>query len=223
MIENLPVGWDLPKPTQDEVSRIKTEYRLEGKSVLLYTGTFGKNQGLEMTIDALDTVRQTHPNVKAMFVGGVGSDMARIQSLVKLKGMEDIVALIEPRDFREMPAYMEAADILLSPRTDGTNTPLKIYSYMASGKPILATDLPTHTQALDHSMAELVEPTPSAVADGICKILDNSECAEKLGKAAKQKAQSQYGYDRYRRQFESILEQTCNGHVQPTNGQAKIV
>ena len=44
-----------------------------------------------------------------------------------------------------MPAFVALADMLLSPRSKGTHTPLKLYSYLRSGKPILATDILAHT------------------------------------------------------------------------------
>ena len=56
--------------------------------------------------------------------------------------------------------------LISSPRlaSAGTNTPLKIYSYLRAGKPIVATDLLTHTQVLDREVAILVRPEPGAFA-----------------------------------------------------------
>lgn len=58
--------------------------------------------------------------------------------------------------------YLAQADILVSPRSKGSNTPMKLYSYLASGKPILATNLWTHTQVLTAASAVLTEPRPRA-------------------------------------------------------------
>ena len=54
--------------------------------------------------------------------------------------------------------------MLTSPRSKGTNTPLKIYQYLRSGKPIVATRLLTHTQVLDDDTAMLTAPDPQAFA-----------------------------------------------------------
>ena len=71
-----------------------------------------------------------------------------------------------PRPVRRSAATLAQADILVSPRTLGENTPMKIYSYLASGRSILATDIGSHTQALDASCALLVRPEPGCVAAG---------------------------------------------------------
>ena len=57
---------------------------------------------------------------------------------------------------REIPGFVRPRDVLVSPRIRGTNTPLKIYSYLRSGKPIVATNLLTHTQVLTPEVARLV-------------------------------------------------------------------
>ena len=52
-----------------------------------------------------------------------------------------------------------AADVLVSPRLKGLNTPMKIYSYLDSGSAVLATRLRTHTQVLDDGTGpNLLEP-----------------------------------------------------------------
>ncbi len=62
---------------------------------------------------------------------------------------------------RVIPSYLDAADVLVSPRSTGTNTPLKIYQYLRSGRVIVATRLLTHTQVLSDEVAILTEPTPT--------------------------------------------------------------
>ena len=51
------------------------------------------------------------------------------------------------------------------------NTPFKVYTYLASGKPLVATRLPTHTQLLDDSLAFLADPTPEGLAGAIRAVL----------------------------------------------------
>ncbi len=98
---------------------------------------------------------------------------------------------------RDIPAFVEAADILASPRIAGTNTPLKIYSYLRAGKPIVATDLLTHTQVLDRETALLVAPSrrPSPPRSSGCwpTRLERAQ----LARAAGERARTRYSREVY--------------------------
>ena len=85
---------------------------------------------------------------------------------------------------REIPGFVEAADMLVSPRIRGTNTPLKIYSYLRSGRPIVATNLLTHTQVLSPEMARLVAPEPSRSPQAILDLIDRPDERARLAAAA---------------------------------------
>lgn len=213
LIENLPVGWNLPHPTEDDTEAIRREFDLKGHRTLLYTGTFGKNQGIELLVESLPLILKTHADVKLLLVGGTGTDLDRIRRWVDDLGLASHIIIEGCRDYRQMPAFMAAADVLLSPRIAGTNTPLKIYGYMASGTPIVATDLPTHTQCLTREVAELVDPTPAGISGGILRLLEQREYAQRLADAALQLVGERYGHSRYMSQVRQILEQTCNGKV----------
>ena len=72
---------------------------------------------------------------------------------------------------RSLPRSWPWPTSLVSPRLHGENTPFKVYTYLASGKPVVATRLPTHTQLMDDSIAVLVEPTAAGLAGGIRSVL----------------------------------------------------
>ena len=67
--------------------------------------------------------------------------------------------------------YNKLASVILSPRSAGTNTPLKVYEQLASGKPLVATRIYSHTQVLDENVAFLVEPEADDMAQGITRAL----------------------------------------------------
>jgi len=96
-----------------------------------------------------------------------------------------------------MPGFMTMASVLVSPRVKGTNTALKIYTYMQSGRPIVATRLPTHTQVLDDSCAILVLPQADDLAQGILRALkaplEHSEIADE----ARRRVASKYSLPRF--------------------------
>ena len=72
---------------------------------------------------------------------------------------------------------------------------MKIYSYLLAGKPIIATNLFTHTQILDDSMALLCDPTVQDFAIGIKELLDNEEYAGSIAKNAMKEAKEKYTFN----------------------------
>ena len=101
------------------------------------------------------------------------------------------------RPAAEIPAYLLASDLLVSPRSRGTNTPLKIYQYLRSGKPIVATRLLTHTQVLSDQTALLTGASPSEFAEGILAGLGDPERAAAVGRRARELAETKYSYEAY--------------------------
>jgi glycosyltransferase involved in cell wall biosynthesis len=100
--------------------------------------------------------------------------------LAERRGIAGVFRFVPQVAPPEIWRYYTMADVLVSCRIRGLNTPLKLYQYVASGKPIVATACPSHTQVLDRSSAELVEPTPGALAAGIIRVLSNPARAAEL-------------------------------------------
>jgi glycosyltransferase involved in cell wall biosynthesis len=97
-----------------------------------------------------------------------------------------------------LPAYLEQADILLSPRTLGQNTPMKVYSYMAAGKAIVATAIRSHLQVLDASTASLVELSAESMARALERLVADESLRAAFGTAARIKVERDYSIGKYR-------------------------
>jgi glycosyltransferase involved in cell wall biosynthesis len=74
----------------------------------------------------------------------------------------------------------------------GNNTPMKVFSYLESGVPLLATKLSMHTQVLDNDIALLVEATPLDMARGMCSLLEDQDLRHQVSDAAKDRIQEKY-------------------------------
>jgi glycosyltransferase involved in cell wall biosynthesis len=98
------------------------------------------------------------------------------------------------------------AEILVSARTQGTSVPLKLYSYLLSGKPIVATDVPAHRELLNEDIAVLVMPTKEAFAQGILKLLRAPDLRERLGFRARMSAEAQHNYADYLAKVDRIYQ-----------------
>ena len=108
-----------------------------------------------------------------------------------------ILTVVDRQPRSAMPVYLAMADVLVSPRAFGGNLPLKIFDYLAAGRPIVATDISTHRAVLTQDTAVLVQPNGTALADGIVSILRSPSRARELGDAARRYALEHLGWNRF--------------------------
>jgi glycosyltransferase involved in cell wall biosynthesis len=194
MIENLPVDEALLPAREDDVVRLRRQWNLGDGPVLLYTGTFETYQGLDLLLQSVKAVCSEFPTARYVLVGGHPEQVEQQRLLAEKLGVAEMVRFVGQRPPEEMPQYMALADILLSPRSEGTNTPLKVYTYLHSGKPILATAILSHTQILTSDIVQLVEPTPEGLTQGALALLKDSKRAQTLGEAGRQFAEKYYSW-----------------------------
>jgi glycosyltransferase involved in cell wall biosynthesis len=196
LIENAPGAADSGTPRGREA--VFAEFGINGATpVVLYTGTFEAYQGLDLLFAAIVEVARQRPDVRLLLAGGRPDQVERARHEVKTLGIAEHVVFAGERPASEIPGFLAAADVLVSPRSRGTNTPLKIYQYLRSGRAIVATRLLTHTQVLDDAVAILTEATPSEFAGGILRAVSNPAEASQIGSRAAQLAEEKYSYEAY--------------------------
>ena len=93
-----------------------------------------------------------------------------------------------------------------SPRIAGSNTPLKIYEQLASGVPLVATRIPSHTQVVDDRVCFLVEPSERAMAEGLEAALTDTARRERVVAAARELYRQRYSREAYEQKMRSMLE-----------------
>ncbi|ODS59506.1 MAG: hypothetical protein ABS36_00815 [Acidobacteria bacterium SCN 69-37] len=196
VIENAPGSGDAP--TAGSGRAIRTALGLADEtSVALYTGTFEHYQGLDLLYAAMAIVHRRRPEARLVVVGGHPPQVEKARRHVEALGIAEAVIFTGQRPAEEIPAYLDAATLLVSPRSTGTNTPLKIYQYLRSGRPIVATDLRTHTQVLSHETAVLAAATPEAMAEAMIGVFDDPERAHLVGERAARLAATEYSEEAY--------------------------
>jgi glycosyltransferase involved in cell wall biosynthesis len=168
-----------------------------GVPIALYTGTFEAYQGLDLLYQAFVRVRADRPDVKLVVVGGEPGQVDAARRRTDSLGLGSAVIFTGQRPADEVPAYLDAATLLVSPRSVGTNTPLKIYQYLRSGRPIVATRLRTHTQVLSDETAFLAAPTPEGLAEAMLRALADPAEAARVGARARLLAETKYTDEAY--------------------------
>jgi glycosyltransferase involved in cell wall biosynthesis len=177
----------------DGLARMRSEVAPRGEKVILYAGNFEPYQGIPLLVDAFAEVPG---EARLLIVGGSKADHDGMRAKTVRLGIADRVVFVEKVPPARVPLFIALADVLVSPRVSGTNTPLKIYAFLKSGKPLVATDLWTHTQVLNERIAVLTRPDPRSLAAGLIFALENEE-AQGRAREAKRLADRDYVYPAY--------------------------
>jgi glycosyltransferase involved in cell wall biosynthesis len=171
-IENIALhAFQIPvKPKA--VEELKEKLGLNGKLPVIYTGTYERYQGLELVLESAKMIQAKFPSVVFIFVGAKRKQVGIWTALARSMGVEDCTIFLDAVSPEESMVYLAYARILISPRITGTTVPLKIYSYLHAGKPIVATNINAHTQVLNDDIALLVDPTKEHFAEGIISLYE---------------------------------------------------
>lgn len=207
----------LPHAAPGEPEEVRREMGLApGQPLALYAGTFEDYQGLPALAAAAPEIRRQVPDAVVALVGadGPAADALRREAAA---AVATGVLRILPRQPRErIPAYLAAADVLVSPRAWGDNLPLKVFDYLAAGRPVVATDIPAHHTALDASRALLCGTAPQEIAAAVVRLFEDRPLADRLAAAGQAYAEERLGWPTFVRSVAELygLYRDRNGAAQ---------
>jgi glycosyltransferase involved in cell wall biosynthesis len=197
LIENAP-GSAEDTATPEAAAGVRRSLGLgETTPIVLYTGTFEAYQGLDLLFESMAIVSRARPDARLVLAGGRADQVDKAREQARAAGIGESTIFAGERPASEIPAYLMASDVLVSPRSRGTNTPLKIYQYLRSGRAIVATRLLTHTQVLSDETAILTGVTAPEYAAGILAALSDPARAAAIGRRARELAETKYSYAAY--------------------------
>ena len=191
-----PDGVDLEKFNIKE-SSVECRNKLNlprDKKIIGYVGqlrTMGMDKGIVDLVEAYKILKNEFPDLIAVSVGGSQKDIDFYENILKEKGIQGNGFIFRgQRPYHEIPFYLKAFDVLVMPFPYNEHyafymSPLKLFEYMASGKPIVATDLPSLKGILDKDNSILVKPDNyRELADGVKFFLKNPDEAQKFAERA---------------------------------------
>jgi glycosyltransferase involved in cell wall biosynthesis len=170
----------------------------------LYVGNLEPYQGIDLLLQAFAVLRGSVPDAGLVIAGGDPASVSRYRRRAEELGLAPRVRFLGPWPLSRMAELFASADVLVSPRIRGTNTPMKIYSYMDSGKPVVATRLPTHTQVLTDEMAVLEAPDPDSLARGMFQLARDPALRRRLAERAGAVAREQHSFEAFRNTVHSL-------------------
>jgi glycosyltransferase involved in cell wall biosynthesis len=193
-IEDPPLADREERPDAAQVEALGRELGLSALPVVLYSGNFESYQGVELLLDASPLV----PGAQFLFMGGEPGEIESLRARARSLGCADRCVFSGKRPPSELPAFLALADVVVSPRSKGGNTPFKIFTYLASGKPLVATRISTHTQLLNDELAFLVPPTAEGLAEGVRAALEDQVAAHARADRGYELIQREYSAKRHR-------------------------
>ena len=187
------VAWDRFAVLPDRATARATLGLGMGGDLVAYTGHLFPWKGAHVLARAASALRSRRPGTRIAIVGGTPADVAAFRAFVIREGIEgvDVVGHVPPA---QVPLWLAAADVAVLPNSARSvigaryTSPLKLYEYLAAGKPVVASDVPAVREVVTAgTTAVLVPPDdPEALATGIARVLGDGALAARLGAAGRE-------------------------------------
>ncbi|HLI52388.1 MAG TPA: glycosyltransferase family 4 protein [Thermomicrobiaceae bacterium] len=182
----IPNGIDIERfgPSVEPVHH----YR-DGVKNILFVGRFNESRkGLKYLLRALAIVRRTIPDVRLLVVGH--GKRERYERIIQRHSIENVV-FVGPVASHYLPAYYATCDVFCAPSTGRESFGMILLEAMASGKPVVASDISGYAAVVrDGIEGLLVEPKdPEALAEALIRLLGDEQLRERLGAAGRRRAQ----------------------------------
>lgn len=187
----------------------------EDRPLVLYAGSFEPYQGLHLLVPAFAQVRERRPDAFLLMIGGQPEQVKQLSALAAEHGLDEHCVVSRGVPQAVARRFTRRAATLVSSRDRGFNTPLKVYEQLASGIPLVATRILSHTQVLDDQVCILVEPTVEGLAEGILESLENPARRREVVAAALALYQRKYSRPVYARSIRSMLGLIEKGCARP--------
>lgn len=172
--------------------------------VFMYVGNLEAYQGVDLLLEGFALARAGGVGAQLVVAGGSREHIDRYEARAVELGVEHHATFLGPWPAADLGSLLGEADVLVAPRTKGINTPMKIFPYMHSGKAVLLTKLPTHTQLLDGTQAYLAEPTPDGFARAIGELAEDAALRERLGRTGRAFVEANHTFPAHQRRVDRL-------------------
>ncbi|MEE9405405.1 MAG: glycosyltransferase family 4 protein [Algisphaera sp.] len=181
------------------------------RPILMYVGNLEAYQGVGLLLEGFAAARAADDAapIDLVVAGGTDEDIADYKQRSEALGVGDAAHFLGRWPADRLDELLAEADVLTAPRTRGINTPQKIFPYMHSGRAVLLTRLPTHTQIVDDTVCCLADPTPEAFAAAINALAADPQRSRQLGAAGRGFVEAEHIFSAHQRRVNRLYD-----HVQ---------
>ena len=181
---------------------------------ICFVGIFAHWQGIEFLIQSAPLILKEISNTRFLIVGD-GIMKETLIKMIKEMGLEDNFILTGPVPYREVPKNINVSDVCVVPKRPLKSgySPLKLYEYMACGKPVVASRLSGFEILEENNAGILVEPENiEELAKAIIKLLKDEQLREEMGKNGREYVVKNHSWESVARRVAEVCESTIREH-----------
>lgn len=192
-----------------DTKSIKQQIGLKNEQVIIWVGGFYPWHNLDLLINSFQNVIKIIPDTRLVLIGD-GKTRESIEQMIKDKNLDETVIFTGKVQHEKIPALLSIADIAVSPFDSyfpgHGGTPMKLFEYMAAGKPIVATNVSQVNAVIKNGYnGLLIEPGDElSFTDAIIHLAENPNERKRLGENAKREAIRYHSWGHYAERLESI-------------------
>jgi glycosyltransferase involved in cell wall biosynthesis len=206
--------WDYPPTSEPDWGgdplALRRRFHIPASAkVVLYAGSFAEYQGLDVLIDAIPLVHRKMPEVYFVCVGGTQSEIATLEARLHPTA-RPVVRLVERQSNADVGSYLACANVLISTRVTGANLPLKVFDYLATGKPILVSRCEAHASVLHHPQVRAFDHETHSLVHALTAVLQGEGHA--AASAEEMRAHHAEHWHAFKRQLARIYEKVILEH-----------
>ena len=191
---------ELFKPIKDSnvVNELKDRLHINNdEKVVLFVGNLAPWQGVEYLIKAAPLIIKEIPKIKFLIVGD-GILKGKLESLTNELNMGYNIIFTGGVPYEKVPQYVNISDVCIVPKRKMRTgySPLKLYEYMACGKPVIATNIAGFEILEQYNAGILVNPENSEeLSNAIVKLLKNKQLREQMGANGRKLVVREYSWE----------------------------
>jgi len=214
-IEVIPNGVDVKKFRPDlDVNGFRDKYSFNGKFVIGFVGSFHYWHGVEALEEYVEHLCSKYDHVVFLFIGD-GPLKTDMESTFKTKGLSDRVIFTGYTEHHEIPTYLAAMDAVIAPYPAMSFfyfSPLKLFEYMAAGKPVIASRVGQIEEIVTDGKDGLLYDAGNMeqLIECSCKLIENEKFRKSIGRQARDKVCGQYSWEMNAQKVVGLIQQSLN-------------
>jgi glycosyltransferase involved in cell wall biosynthesis len=202
-------------------AEIRERLTLDKELVIGFVGSFVSWSNLESLVEVFSDIFQERPDTHLMLVGD-GPMRRSIEDILAKKAIENKITLTGNISHADIPSFIAAMNICVIPQSNEYRSPVKLFEYMAMGKPVVAPRLEPIEKVVTHKKNGILFEqdgilVKDSMKDAIMYLLKNGQKRRKLGEMACRSVLESYTWSANAEKIMKIYDQISNRNATRIN------